>query len=167
MDIPVLAFAGFSGTGKTTLIEKLIPLLVEKGLTVAVVKHDAHGLTFDHEGKDSQRFSKAGAAYSIVSSGENAAMFISKPLGPYEAVKLAPEGTDLIIVEGYKYADFPQIGLCRKATGKGFTAELSRYEALVTDMEVGDVDIPVFDLNDYEGIADFIYAEYGRFHSFQ
>ncbi len=166
MDVPVIAFAGFSGSGKTTLIEKIIPLLVNKGLTIAVVKHDAHGLTFDHEGKDSQRFSKAGAAYSIVSSGENAAMFISKPLGPHEAVRLAPKETDLVIVEGYKYADFPQIGLCRKATGKGFTAELSRFEAVVTDTEIKGVNIPVFGLDDYEGIADFIYAKYGRLHSF-
>lgn len=166
MDVPVIAFAGFSGSGKTTLIEKTIPLLVNKGLTIAVVKHDAHGLTFDHEGKDSQRFSKAGAAYSIVSSGENAAMFISKPLDPHEAVRLAPKGTDLVIVEGYKYADFPQIGLCRKATGKGFTAELSRFEAIVTDTEIKDANIPVFGFDDYEGIADFIYAKYGRLHSF-
>ena len=62
MGTPVIGFAAFSGTGKTTLIEKLIPALVSRGLKVAVVKHDAHGLKFDHEGKDSARFSDAGAA---------------------------------------------------------------------------------------------------------
>ena len=154
-DIPVLGFAGFSGTGKTTLLEKIIPVLTGRGLRLAVVKHDAHGLKFDHEGKDSKRFSDAGAAYSIVSSGVNAAVFMDRPLDPWEAVMMAPD-VDLVLVEGYKKADFSQIGLCRKATGKGFTSELSRFEALVTDLELPDAAVPVFAFDDYEGIADFI-----------
>ena len=154
-DIPVLGFAGFSGTGKTTLLEKIIPVLTGRGLRLAVVKHDAHGLKFDHEGKDSKRFSDAGAAYSIVSSGVNAAVFIDRPLDPWEAAMMAPD-VDLVLVEGYKGADFSQIGLCRKATGKGFTSELSRFEAVVTDLELSEAEIPVFAFDDYEGIADFI-----------
>lgn len=160
--IPVIGFAAFSGTGKTTLIEKIIPHLTEKGLIVAVVKHDAHGLKFDHEGKDSDRFAKAGAAYSIVSSHENAAVFINRPLEPEDAFAFA-KGADLIIVEGYKYAGFSQIGICRAATGKGFTAELSRYEAVVTDMPVPEAEIPVFSLDDAEKIADFIFENRDRF----
>ena len=157
---PVLGFAGYSGTGKTTLLEKIIPILTGKGLNVAVVKHDAHGLQFDHEGKDSDRFAKAGAAYSIVSSQENAAVFIAKTLDPLEAVAYAKDA-DIILVEGYKNADFDQIGLARAATGKGFTAELSRFRALVTDLPVEkDPGIPVFGFDDPEGIADFILKEF-------
>lgn len=153
--IPVIGFAAYSGTGKTTLMEKVISEISAKGYKVAAVKHDAHGLTFDHEGKDSERFARAGAAYSIVSSKENAAVFIAKPLEPEEAYAYAKDA-DIIIVEGYKNAGFSQIGLCRAATGKGFTADLSRFEAIVTDVPQGDVPIPVFTFDEYEKIADFI-----------
>ena len=165
MSIPVIGFAAFSGTGKTTLVEKVIEILVKRGLKVAAVKHDAHGLKFDHEGKDSARFSKAGALYSIVSSGENAAVFLNRPLEPEDAFYYAPDA-DIIIVEGYKYADFSQIGLCRAATGKGFTADLSRFEAVVTDVPVENADIPVFAFDEYEKIADFIVTHMEGFTHF-
>lgn len=154
--VPIIGLAGFSGTGKTTLLEKVIPIIRAKGVTVAVIKHDAHGLSFDNEGKDSKRFADAGAMYSIVSSGENAAMFIQKPLDISDALKLVPSDTDLIIVEGYKYADIPQIGLCREATKKGFTSDITRFKALVTDLEVPEAKVPVFSFDDYDGIAEFI-----------
>ena len=153
--VPVLGFAAFSNTGKTTLIEKLIPALTERGLCIAVVKHDAHGLKFDHEGKDSSRFSKAGAAYSIVSGPDQAAVFVSRPLQPEDAFKFAPDA-DLIIVEGYKRGTFSQIGINRIATGKGFTDELSRFVAVVTDQEDIETDIPVFGFDDIAEIAQFI-----------
>lgn len=154
MGIPVLGFAAFSGTGKTTLIEKLIPSLTARGLNVAVIKHDAHGLVFDHEGKDSYCFSKAGAAYSIVNGPDQAAVFVNRPLQIEEAFKFAPD-VDLMIVEGYKYENFTQIGISRKATGKGFPSPLSRFIAVVTDEEVQD-DIPAFGFDDIEELADFI-----------
>lgn len=163
-NIPVLGFAGFSGTGKTTLLEKVIPCLTAKGLRVAVIKHDAHGLKFDHEGKDSERFAKAGADYSIVSSGQNAAVFLARPLEPEEAIAFAQDA-DLVLVEGYKNASFAQIGLCRAATGKGFTAETGRFEALVTDVPQDDPQIPVFGFDDAEEIAQFIIENKDRFIS--
>lgn len=162
MNTPVIGFAAFSGTGKTTLIEKLIPILTERGLTVAVVKHDAHGLKFDHEGKDSDRFAKAGAAYSIVSGPDSSAVFMNKPLEPKDAFRFAPKA-DLIIVEGYKQGDFTQIGINREATGKGFTAPVSRFAAVVTDGEAPSEDIPVFGFEDTDKIADFIINNMGSF----
>ena len=59
-NIPVIAFAAYSGTGKTTLIEKLVRELKNRGLRLAVIKHDGHKFEIDHEGKDSWRFAKAG-----------------------------------------------------------------------------------------------------------
>ena len=85
----VLGFAGYSGSGKTTLIERLVPLLEEKGIRTAVIKHDAHGLRFDTEGKDSQRFSAAGAACSLVNGPEQSAIFLRKPLTLEESVLAA------------------------------------------------------------------------------
>lgn len=163
---PILGFAAYSGTGKTTLLEKLIPELKARGLKIAVVKHDAHGLTFDHEGKDSWRFSHAGADYSIVSGPDQAAVFMSRALAPEEAFAFVPNA-DLILVEGYKQGNFSQIGIARKATGKGLTADISRFVAVVTDDEdiIKEAErlsgstgrqIPIFRLDEIEKIATFI-----------
>ena len=68
--IPAIAFAAYSGTGKTTLIEKLIHTLKQKGLRLAVIKHDGHKFDIDHEGKDSWRFTHAGADITMISSAD-------------------------------------------------------------------------------------------------
>jgi len=60
-ELPILGICGWSGSGKTTLIEAIVPALAAGGLKVAVVKHDAHGIDVDREGKDSDRFYRAGA----------------------------------------------------------------------------------------------------------
>lgn len=153
-EIPVLAFAAYSGTGKTTLIEKLIAALKEKGLRLAVIKHDGHRFEIDHEGKDSWRFAQAGADITIISSAAKTAYVEQREL-PLEQLLGMVHDVDLILVEGYKNKDLPQIGIARKETGKGFTAEISRFLALVTDLKV-EADIPSFGLEDISGIAEFI-----------
>lgn len=130
--VPVLGFAAFSGTGKTTLIEQIIPKLKAAGLRVAVVKHDAHGLKFDKEGKDSWRFSAAGADYSIVNGPEQSAIFVSRPLSMEEAVGMITD-VDLILIEGYKTGAIDKVGISRVETGKGFPGEPTDFKALVTD----------------------------------
>lgn len=137
--IPVLGFAAYSGTGKTTLIEKLVVSLKAHGLRIAVVKHDAHRIDIDKEGKDSWRFSKAGAKMSIVSSKEKTACIEQRSLSFVEILSMVHD-VDLILVEGYKNEPLTQIGICRKATGKGFPKDLGRYVAVVTDMEDWELD---------------------------
>ncbi len=154
-NIPVIGFAGFSGTGKTTLIEKLIPALNARGLAVAVIKHDAHGLKFDHEGKDSRRFSIAGAKYSLVSGPGQAAMFVNGEQSVREMIEMIPDA-DLIIVEGYKHENMPKIGLCRKATGKGFTDEPDNFCAIVTDTEGLNTEVPVFGFEETEKLSEWL-----------
>lgn len=154
MDIPVIAFAAWSGTGKTTLIEKVVRCLCEKGVRVAVVKHDAHHFDIDHEGKDSWRYTHSGAVVSVISSPEKTAAVIQRPYGIYEILEKIRD-VDIILVEGYKNEALPQIGICRAASGKGFTAPLSRFLAVATDTEV-QADIPVFGLDDIEEITEFI-----------
>jgi molybdopterin-guanine dinucleotide biosynthesis protein A len=109
---PVLAVCGFSGSGKTTLLEAAIPRLVERGLGVAVVKHDAHGFDVDRPGKDSERLFRAGA--TIVLSGpeqqferRGAAATLSL------ATALARLGCDhdLLLVEGHKGTALPKFWL--------------------------------------------------------
>lgn len=174
---PVLGFAAYSGTGKTTLIEQIIPRLKEAGLRLAVVKHDAHGLKFDKEGKDSWRFSNAGADYSVVNGPEQSAIFVSHPLSMEEAISMITD-VDLILIEGYKTGAIDKVGISRVETGKGFTDDPQTFKALVTDdpaflartkdasrpgaaVRTGIADLPpVFALDDVDGITNWILDTY-------
>lgn len=164
-DIPVFAFAAYSGTGKTTVIEKVVRALTEKGLRVAVIKHDGHHFEIDREGKDSWRFTQAGADITILSSQEKTAYMEQRPLS-LQALLAMVHGVDLILVEGYKNEGLPQIGIARKATGKGFTAPLDRFMAVITDLEDVDVNVPRFDLDDTQGVTEFIMKNMNDFTHF-
>lgn len=153
--IPAIAIAAYSGTGKTTLIKRLLPALRSRGLRVAVVKHDGHRFDIDHEGKDSWRFTQAGAQVCVISSAEKTALIEQRSLSLPQVLSLVLD-VDLILVEGYKNEDLPQIGLCRRAAGKGFTSPLDRYLAVVTDLEGLDAAIPLFKPDDIEELTEFI-----------
>lgn len=157
--IPVVAFAAYSGTGKTTLIEALVKALKADGVRVAVIKHDAHDFEIDHEGKDSWRFAKAGADMTIISSPKKTAVIEQRERTLWQNIAMIHD-VDLILVEGYKNEDLPQIGICRKETGKGLPADESRYIALVTDMEHGNAAVPHFALEDIQGLKTFIMEKF-------
>ena len=156
--VSVLGFAGYSGSGKTTLIEKLVPLLEQAGVRTAVIKHDAHGLRFDTEGKDSQRFAAAGTACSLVNGPSESAIFLRKSLTLEESIRAAALLTDaqLILIEGYKHNSYAQIGIMRRETGKGLPHAAERFTALVTDDETITAAVPVFHPDNAEGISAFI-----------
>ena len=100
INIPIIQIIGYSGSGKTTFISKLIKSLKQKGLKVAAVKHDVHGLDIDREGKDSYIFSESGAEVSVVSSPEMAVFKIHKEL-TLDDILSNIKNVDIIIVEGY------------------------------------------------------------------
>lgn len=155
MDTPrIIGFAAFSGTGKTTLVEKLVLKLKAQGLRVAVIKHDAHDFEIDHEGKDSWRFAHAGADMTIVSSPKKTAVIEQRPRTLYDNIAMVHD-VDLILVEGYKQEKLPQIGICRKATGKGLPYPPEHYLAVVTDDETLQ-GVPMFGLDDIDGICQFV-----------
>lgn len=164
-NIPILAFAAYSGTGKTTLIEQIISNLKSKGIRVAVIKHDVHGIEVDKEGKDSWRFTQAGAVLSIVSSKEKTACIEQREC-PFEQVISHVHDVDLILVEGYKQMPFTQIGISRAATGKGFTDSLDRYVAVITDEENIDGKIVKFGLDEIDEITEFIMKNMNDFTHF-
>lgn len=163
--IPVLGFSAYSGTGKTTLIERLVRNLKMQGLRVAVIKHDAHRIEIDREGKDSWRFTQAGAEISIVSSAEKTACIEQRSL-QFEQVIAKVHDVDLILVEGYKKEPLTQIGICRKETGKDFPDDLSRYVAVVTDIEEIKTDVPKFDFEDIDKLTEFIMKNMDDFTHF-
>jgi molybdopterin-guanine dinucleotide biosynthesis protein B len=152
--IPVISVVAYSGTGKTTLLEKLVRELKTRGVRVAVVKHDAHDFDIDKPGKDSFRFTQAGADVVAIASDTHAAIMENRPV-PFEDVVGRISGVDLIITEGYKTGDFPKIALRRAATGNDFPVPVSACVAVVSDTPVA-ADVPAFGLDDIAGIADFL-----------
>ena len=152
--IPVYSVVAFSGTGKTTFIEKLVAELKSRGKRVAVIKHDAHEFDIDHEGKDSWRFSRAGADVTVVASVSKAAIIENRPLRLEDLLSKITD-VDIIITEGYKYGAWPKIGIRRGATGNPLPLPAEECFAVVTD-EPESADVPCFGLNDAIGLADLI-----------
>jgi molybdopterin-guanine dinucleotide biosynthesis protein A len=109
---PVLALCGFSGSGKTTLLEAIIPHLIARGLSVAVVKHDAHGFVVDKEGKDSDRYFRVGATVALRGPSEQFFRRGAAHLLSLEAIlaDLARDH-DLLLVEGHKDTPLPKLWL--------------------------------------------------------
>ena len=108
---PLVSFVGPSGTGKTTLLEGVIAGLNRRGLRVGAVKHDAHRIELDTEGKDSWRLRRAGADSTLLVGGDQVAWFGAAPgPPPLEAiVGLFASGTDLVVVEGFRSAGLPTV----------------------------------------------------------
>ena len=158
MKPPVLGFSGFSGSGKTTSMEKVVRLLTERGLRVGVVKHDRHGFEIDTPGKDSYRHAAAGAEAVVIASPEKTALVCRRGNDLEGCLRLLGD-TDVILVEGFKHAEIPRIGVCRKATGKGFPELPEHFIAVITDDETVSVSVPRFALDDTVGLTDFIMKE--------
>jgi len=160
--IPLLGFAAFSGTGKTTLLEKLIPLLIKQGLNIAVVKHSHHDIEMDKPGKDSYRLRKAGACQLLLAGTERAILF-----NEYEQNRdkrlieqlalLNTKQLDLVLVEGYRDEPFDKIELHRHKLDKPylFTKDKSII-AFACDEPKADCHLPQLDLNKTEQFCDFI-----------
>lgn len=110
LGIPVLAVCGYSGSGKTTLLESAIQTLVQRSLSVAVIKHDAHGFTVDRAGKDSDRFFQAGASVALRGREEE---FQRRGKGAQlsleEVIQSFSRDHDLILVEGHKHTPLPKV----------------------------------------------------------
>ena len=152
--IPVIAFSAWSGTGKTTIIEQVVARLKILGFKVAVIKHDAHDFEIDREGKDSWRFSNAGADITVINSANKTALIEQRSLAMSDIISMIHD-VDLILVEGFNDEDLPQIGISRKSAGKGFRHPVEQYIALITDEDI-NTSLPVFDLEDIDGITGFI-----------
>ena len=121
MAVPIVCFVGRSNSGKTTLIERVIPELVRAGYKVATVKHAGHGFDLDTEGKDSWRHKRAGASSVMVLSKGSMAMFadVSDQMNVEEVRDRFLDDTyDLIIAEGWKHEGYPKIVIVRDQIGE-------------------------------------------------
>ena len=149
---PIYALCAWSGTGKTTYLERLIPLLTARGVRVGVIKHDGHDFEPDHPGKDSWRYARSGAAVTVVASATTAAVVEYRPLDPwalYERVR----DVDLILAEGFKTGPWPKICLARGESP--MAVEPGGCVAIVADRPT-DAPCPVFPLDDPEALAQWL-----------
>jgi len=155
----VIGVIGYSNTGKTTLIEKLIPLLIARGLKVSTVKNAHHGFDMDRPGKDSHRYREAGSQQVLIATSERWALLTEVRGGPapLEALiaQLAP--CDLVLVEGFKSEGrFPRIEVRRStSTEPPIFPRDPNVIAVAADHAV-ETALPVLDLNDAAKIAAFI-----------
>lgn len=163
MTIPAVSFVARSGTGKTTLLVQLIAEFKRRGYRVGALKHDAHRFEIDHEGKDSQRFTAAGADTMMITSPHKIAMVrqIPSPL-PIETVLATYFGdVDLVLTEGFKLSGLPKIELHRAACDQPLLCRGAYHDpqllAVASD-EPLPLDVPLLDLNHPASIADFIEA---------
>lgn len=155
---PVITFVGKSGAGKTTLLEKLIPVLKARGLRLAVLKHDAHHFEMDKPGKDTYRFTAAGADAVTISNREKFAMIEhpAEELSLREIITRLPQ-VDLVLTEGYKRNDYPKIEVHRAELRQPLIAPPEQLLAVMTD-EALDTPARQLSLTDAEGCADVIEA---------
>jgi molybdopterin-guanine dinucleotide biosynthesis protein B len=155
--IPVVSVVGNSGVGKTTFLEKLIPVLKQRGYRLAALKHDVHNFQIDYPGKDSWRLTQAGSDIVMISAGHKLAMMESveeeRPLE--ELAEMVAGRVDLVLTEGYRGAAALKIEVSRKAHSTALTARLDDLLAIVTDHPF-TLDTPQFGLDDAEQVADFL-----------
>jgi len=160
---PIFSFVGSSGSGKTTFLEKLIPVLKSKGISLGVIKHDAHKFEIDKPGKDSYRLKKAGADMVAISSSEKIGIVKSftKDEETLEEIVLNYfKDIDMILTEGYKKSSIPKIEIFRQEVKKPFIS-LDKPELIgvVTDVKNPPrEDVKIFNIDDYEEVAEYLIA---------
>ncbi len=163
--VPMVGFCAWSGTGKTTLLTRLLPLLVARGLKVAVVKHAHHSFDIDHPGKDSFELREAGASQILIASRTRMALITEFEDGRGEPSLadalsgLNMQGLDLILVEGFKHESYPKIELHRPELKKSLLfPDDSNIIAIASDSPILENRqlLPKLNLNNPQQIVQFI-----------
>ena len=169
-EMKVIGFRGFSGAGKTTLVEQLVARLRQAGQRVSVVKHAHHTFDIDHEGKDSWRHRQAGAFEVVIASRRRLAMIreYEVPAEPsvHELIaELSP--CDWVLVEGFKLAALPKIEVWRASTQQAAQYPHDPHVvAICTDSPAllpVPTALPVLDVNDAQAVVDFLLINGDRF----
>lgn len=159
--IPYVSFSAKSGTGKTTYLEKLVACLKERGLRIALIKHDAHGFELDQPGKDSYRLRKAGVDTMILCGPDQTARLENRTAGEPSLHQLisSVKDADLILIEGYKFGSQPKIQLLRRGYHETPVGNLENTIAYVADFPYDPTpeNLPVFDITEPMKLAEFLF----------
>ncbi|ELA7187144.1 bifunctional molybdopterin-guanine dinucleotide biosynthesis adaptor protein MobB/molybdopterin molybdotransferase MoeA [Vibrio alginolyticus] len=161
LNIPILGFAAYSGTGKTTLLEALLPKLTEAGLRIGMLKHAHHNFDVDKPGKDSYRLRKAGASQMLIASRNRFALMTETPEAEaefeYLLTRFDEDMLDVVLVEGCKNIAFPKIELHREEVGKPWLyPNDENIIAIASDTAGLDSELPQMNINDLDAIAQFV-----------
>ena len=156
--IPVVSIVGKSDSGKTTLMEKVIPELNRRGYRVATIKHNIHGFDIDHEGKDSWRHKRAGARTTVIASPRRVALIedVEKDYSIAELKNRYIKDVDVILVEGYKGNPYPKIEVNRTEMKQGLLCTNDDNLIAVVSNQRLDIGVPCLDINDISGVVDII-----------
>ena len=165
--LPVLGFAAWSGTGKTTLLKALLPRLRQRGLRLACIKHAHHDFDVDTPGKDSYELRHAGAEQMLIASGKRWALMVEdkrqSPPSLAELVqRLDTSKLDLVLIEGFKDEAFAKVELHRPSLGKPWRypgdSDIIAVATDEPDAVPEDCTLPCLDLNDLEALERLVLA---------
>ena len=151
----IIAVSGVKNSGKTALLEQLIPILRGRGLRCAVIKHDGHRFAPDREGTDTQRLLRAGAMGAAVFDGEKAQAVKYAAVDETALAALYPEA-DVIFLEGLKSSAYPKIEVWRTENAPAPVCDPGTLLALVTDAQSGPPGVPRFGLDESEALAELL-----------
>jgi len=161
MTTPAVSFVARSGTGKTTLVTRVIAELKRHGYRVGALKHDAHRFEIDHEGKDSQRMTAAGADTTLISSPAKHAVVVQHVEAPGIEVLIERYfgDVDVVLAEGYKLTALPKIEVHRHSHNPELLCRGAHHDAtllaVASDVPL-ELDVPLLDLNSPRAVAEFI-----------
>ncbi|MDZ7844420.1 MAG: molybdopterin-guanine dinucleotide biosynthesis protein B [Anaerolineales bacterium] len=161
MAIPVVTIIGKSKAGKTTLMEKMIGELKARGYRIGTLKHHSHaGFDVDKPGKDSWRHARAGSEHVIIAAPDKIASYrlLAEEMS-FDQILKEFSAVDLILVEGYKSAHQPSLEVVREEIGLTLISDPDQRLAIAADVDL-EVDVPVFDLNDVDSLADLVESTY-------
>ena len=160
--IPIVSIVGTSDSGKTTLIEKLVPELVRRGYRVATIKHDVHGFEVDREGKDSWRHKQAGAHTVVISSPQKLALIrdVDHDAELGELRDKYIQDVDIILSEGFKRNPQPKIEVFRKEKRRELLCTKEDNLLAIAANEPFQIGVPCFNLDDARGMVDLIEKEF-------
>ncbi len=162
---PLFCIAGYKNVGKTTLTERLVREMTSRGLVVSTIKHAHHRVDIDQSGRDSHRHREAGAREVALVSGARWAIMHElrgneEPSLTDIVGRLSP--CDIVLTEGYKQDSYPKIEVRRSGIDRPTLAgKDASVVAIACDMDIADAVVPVLDIDDIAGIADFILDHVG------
>ena len=151
----VIAISGVKNSGKTTLIQRILPKLTAEGLNVAVIKHDGHSFQADPVDTDTGKYIEAGAYGTAIFDGEKYKIIKCSTIDEQDLIQLFPEA-DVILLEGLKYSTWPKIEIIRAGNSAQPVCSSDTLLALVTDVPDIQSTAPAIPIDDIDGVVKVI-----------